>query len=130
MSGLIRDGQEAITTVEGEKLRPDQGCFDALCHRYAMMKRPEVAEEEKDRAEKEFDKNFRLVALQELEEFGKQYGKTLEDVYDVVTYKMFCDMQQKIGKKTEKWFLNNRLWKGYWTIFGGMAERAAMRYEI
>lgn len=126
LSGLFREGKEEFMTIDGESVRADQGCFNAIANRLAAERKKLMTLEIRDRERLDFNADFRVSALAELEQYAAAYGRTLQDVYDVVTFRMFKLKEQNEGKHA---FLTDRLWKAYWTVFGGMAEQAAMRWE-
>ena len=127
LTGLISFGKQTFVKVDGETIRPDQGCFNAIANRLAALERQKLkAESYKDKTDKSYRKDFRVNALAEIEAFANAAGKTLEDAYDVITLRLFGSRTNKNDKYA---FLSDRLWKAYWTVFGGMAERAAMRWE-
>lgn len=126
LTGLIAFGKQPLVKVEGETIRPDQGCFNSLANRFCKMIKQKLTEDRKDKCDKAYKDDFRVNALAEIEAFANAAGRTLEDAYDVITMRMFG---MRTNTKERYAFLSNRLWKAYWAVFGGMAERAAMRYE-
>ena len=128
--GLFRKGEMPYTTLNGIAMRPDQGLFNALCRRYQYDVIASLNDEsKKDDEDNYLNISYRDMALSEIEKFAESIGKTLEDAYDFITYKMFTSVDREYATTDNKLdFLRDCLWSGYWTIFGGMAEEAAKRY--
>lgn len=127
LSGLITFGKQSFVKLEGETIRPDQGCFNAIANRFAAIERSRLKiDSNREKMDKTYRKDFRVNALAEIEAFANAAGRTLEDAYDVITLRLFGSRTNRNDKYA---FLSDRLWKAYWTVFGGMAERAAMRWE-
>ena len=127
LTGLIGFGKQTLVKVDGETIRPDQGCFNSIANRLAAIERGRLKiDSNREKMDKSYRKDFRVNALAEIEAFANAAGRTLEDAYDVITLRLFGSRTNKNDKYA---FLSDRLWKAYWTVFGGMAERAAMRWE-
>jgi len=131
LSGLISQGVMPLVEVDGEKLRPDQGLFDAIARRMDKD-RAEYSRDDsrKDMEDTSFEDAWRTTCLAEIQAFAESMGKTLEDAYDVITWQMFTFIDKQYTLMDHSMdFIRDRMWSAYWTIFGGMAEEAAERWE-
>lgn len=128
MWGLIRKGNNPIM-LDGAWCRPDEGLFNALARRIETDRQLWTRDEtRKDQEDTSFEDDWRVAALSEISEFAESFGLTLINAYDVITCYMFtkCDIEYADPKVQ---FLRDQLWRAYWMIFGGLAEKAAMRFE-
>ena len=113
----------AVVHVNGEKYRPDQGLFNSLARQFDTdLKAWRLDESNKDKEESSFAMTWRANALAQIQAFAEMRGTTLQDAYDVVTWRMFafCDNYfERIGSKAN--YNRDGLWRAYKVIFGGMA---------
>jgi len=130
LTGLIREGNGELVTINGERFRPNQGLFNSLARRLDRDRAVWLDDDSnkdknnvsEDDDEVTFEMAWRANALAEIEAFAVAHGKTLEDAYDVITWQMFayCDEKYlKMDGKTD--FIRNKLWSAYRLIFGGLA---------
>lgn len=129
--GLIRRGDARVIKIDGDTCHPDQGLFDSLARRVEHDRLIYMSDDSrKDGEDTSFEDAWRANALAEIEAFAVSMGKTLQDAYDVITFRMFRDIDNQYATMDGKYdFLRDALWKAYWLIFGGMAEDAASRWE-
>lgn len=126
MNSLIHQGRMAFVEIDGKKMRPDQGLFDSLARRMDADRAQFLADASiKDKESNVFEMKWRANALAELEEYAASRGKTINDVYDVITWYMFSFCDKNYSKMDGSLdFIRNNLWQAYKLIFGAMAVEA------
>lgn len=127
LSGIIRKGECKLVKMDGVQFRPDQGLFDSIARRIDVDRQAWQADK-KDLEDASFEQTWRANAIAEIQTYAESLGGTLEDAYDVITWKMFTETDVIYATMDGSMdFIRDNLWKAYWLIFGGMAEEAALQ---